>query len=88
MGAKLLCAQLEGASLKNCNFEDPAGSRANMEGMKILLILSSHILSLKSCGLSKKCVIIVFMVRQISMLLLVHTMHRKVPSTEESCFII
>ena len=32
MGAKLLCAQLEGASMRGCNFEDPAGSRANMEG--------------------------------------------------------
>ena len=32
MGIKLLCAQLEGASMRGCNFEDPAGSRANMEG--------------------------------------------------------
>lgn len=29
----MLCANLEGASLRGCNFEDPAGSRANMEGM-------------------------------------------------------
>ena len=28
----MLCVNLEGASLKGCNFEDPAGSRANMEG--------------------------------------------------------
>jgi uncharacterized protein YjbI with pentapeptide repeats len=28
----MLCANLEGASLRGCNFEDPAGSRANMEG--------------------------------------------------------
>lgn len=28
----MLCANLEGANLKSCNFEDPAGSRANMEG--------------------------------------------------------
>lgn len=44
MGAKLLCAQLEGASLKGCNFEDPAGSRANMEGkiewFKVFIIMT------------------------------------------------
>lgn len=28
----MLCANMEGTSLKGCNFEDPAGSRANMEG--------------------------------------------------------
>lgn len=32
LGVKMLCATLEGASLRSCNFEDPAGSRANMEG--------------------------------------------------------
>ena len=32
LGVKMLCVNLEGASLKGCNFEDPAGSRANMEG--------------------------------------------------------
>jgi len=32
MAVKLVCAQLEGASMKGCNFEDPSGSRANMEG--------------------------------------------------------
>lgn len=35
MGAKLLCTQLEKASMKGCNFEDPAGSRSNMEGENI-----------------------------------------------------
>lgn len=28
----MLCANMEGTSLKGCNFEDPAGTRANMEG--------------------------------------------------------
>jgi len=31
-GAKMVCAVCEGASMKGCNFEDPAGSRTNMEG--------------------------------------------------------
>lgn len=26
---------MEGASLRGCNFEDPAGTKANLEGMKI-----------------------------------------------------
>lgn len=28
----MLCANLEGANLRSCNMEDPAGNRANMEG--------------------------------------------------------
>lgn len=32
LGVKMLCANLEGANLRACNFEDPAGTRANMEG--------------------------------------------------------
>ena len=36
MGVKLLCTQLEKASMKGCNFEDPAGSRSNMEGEESL----------------------------------------------------
>ncbi len=32
LGVKMLCANLEGASLQRCYFEDPAGSHANMEG--------------------------------------------------------
>ena len=32
LGARMLCANLEGASLKGCNFDDPAGSNAIMEG--------------------------------------------------------
>ncbi|KAL5021287.1 hypothetical protein ScPMuIL_000442, partial [Solemya velum] len=31
LGVKMLCANLEAASLRGCNFEDPAGSRANLE---------------------------------------------------------
>ena len=26
---------MEGASLRGCNFEDPAGTRANLEGMNM-----------------------------------------------------
>ncbi|KAK6174537.1 hypothetical protein SNE40_017793 [Patella caerulea] len=44
LGVKMLCANLEGSSLKGCNFEDPAGSRANMEGahMKSVNLEGSH----------------------------------------------
>lgn len=35
LGVKGLCANMESASLKNCNFKDPAGSRANMEGVNL-----------------------------------------------------
>ncbi|XP_071441983.1 BTB/POZ domain-containing protein KCTD9 [Hetaerina americana] len=35
LGVKMLCANLEGASLRSCNFEDPAGSRANMESVNL-----------------------------------------------------
>lgn len=31
-GVKMLCTNAEGASLKGCNFEDPAGIKANLEG--------------------------------------------------------
>ena len=34
-GVKMLCANLEGASLVSCNFDDPAGSAANMEGVNL-----------------------------------------------------
>ncbi|NXU98640.1 KCTD9 protein, partial [Cettia cetti] len=34
-GVKMLCSNAEGASLKGCNFEDPSGLKANLEG-KIL----------------------------------------------------
>lgn len=33
----MLCANMEGTSLRGCNFEDPAGSRANMEGKDIVV---------------------------------------------------
>lgn len=35
LGVKMLCANLEGASMRKCNFEDPAGKHANMEGQCI-----------------------------------------------------
>lgn len=35
LGVKSLCANMECAQLKSCNFEDPAGSRANMEGVNL-----------------------------------------------------
>lgn len=35
LGVKSVCANMESASLKNCNFKDPAGSRANMEGVNL-----------------------------------------------------
>lgn len=28
----MLCTNAEGASLKGCNFEDPSGLKANLEG--------------------------------------------------------
>lgn len=37
LGVRMLCATLEGASLRGSNFEDPAGSRANMEGIGAIL---------------------------------------------------
>uniref|UniRef100_T1JJI6 KHA domain-containing protein n=1 Tax=Strigamia maritima TaxID=126957 RepID=T1JJI6_STRMM len=35
MGVKMLCANLELSNMLSCNFEDPAGSRANMEGVNL-----------------------------------------------------
>ena len=32
IGVKMLCANLEATSMRGCYFEDPAGTRANMEG--------------------------------------------------------
>uniref|UniRef100_A0A8C1BPW6 BTB/POZ domain-containing protein KCTD9 n=2 Tax=Cyprinus carpio TaxID=7962 RepID=A0A8C1BPW6_CYPCA len=34
-GVKMLCTNAEGASLKGCNFEDPAGLKANLEGANL-----------------------------------------------------
>lgn len=34
-GVKSVCANMESASLKDCNFKDPAGSKANMEGVNL-----------------------------------------------------
>ncbi|KAL3268758.1 hypothetical protein HHI36_007859 [Cryptolaemus montrouzieri] len=35
LGVKGLCANMEGASMKNCNFKDPGGIRSNMEGVNL-----------------------------------------------------
>ncbi|XP_053574088.1 BTB/POZ domain-containing protein KCTD9 [Bombina bombina] len=35
MGVKMLCSNAEGASLKGCNFEDPSGLKANLEGANL-----------------------------------------------------
>nr|XP_018905383.1 PREDICTED: BTB/POZ domain-containing protein KCTD9 [Bemisia tabaci] len=35
LGVRMLCANLESANLRGCYFEDPAGSRANMEGVNL-----------------------------------------------------
>ena len=32
LGVMMLCSNAEGASLRGCNFEDPAGVKANLEG--------------------------------------------------------
>uniref|UniRef100_A0A4W4H893 BTB/POZ domain-containing protein KCTD9 n=1 Tax=Electrophorus electricus TaxID=8005 RepID=A0A4W4H893_ELEEL len=34
-GVKMLCTNAEGASLRGCNFEDPAGLKANLEGANL-----------------------------------------------------
>lgn len=34
-GVKMLCSNAEGASLRGCNFEDPSGLKANLEGIYI-----------------------------------------------------
>ncbi|XP_029459964.1 BTB/POZ domain-containing protein KCTD9 isoform X4 [Rhinatrema bivittatum] len=34
-GVKMLCSNAEGASLKGCNFEDPSGLKANLEGANL-----------------------------------------------------
>ncbi|KAK9889721.1 hypothetical protein WA026_007102 [Henosepilachna vigintioctopunctata] len=35
LGVKGLCANMEGVSMKNCNFNDPSGTRSNMEGVNL-----------------------------------------------------
>lgn len=44
IGVKMLCANLEATSMRGCYFEDPAGTRANMEGalMKNVDLEGSH----------------------------------------------
>lgn len=41
-GVKMLCTNAEGASLRGCNFEDPAGIKANLEGEASDLISLDH----------------------------------------------
>lgn len=36
-GVKMLCTHAEGASLRGCNFEDPSGLKANLEGRSVWL---------------------------------------------------
>lgn len=40
-GVKMLCTNAEGASLRGCNFEDPAGIKANLEGEAADLVISN-----------------------------------------------
>ena len=35
VNVRMVCSNLEGCSLQNCNFEDPAGSVALMEGCNL-----------------------------------------------------
>lgn len=48
-GVKMVLANLEGASLRGCNFEDPAGSKANMEG-ESLYTMFGFIILVQGCG--------------------------------------
>ena len=43
LGVRMVCSNLEKASLLNCNFEDPAGSVALMEGWLIHKIMIKNI---------------------------------------------
>lgn len=36
----MLCSNAEGASLRLCNFEDPSGLKANLEGKDLLPTLA------------------------------------------------
>lgn len=42
-GVKMLCSNAEGASLKLCNFEDPSGLKANLEGKSLSVITFSKV---------------------------------------------
>lgn len=39
----MLCSNAEGASLKQCNFEDPSGLKANLEGEILPIITFSKV---------------------------------------------
>lgn len=39
----MLCSNAEGASLKLCNFEDPSGLKANLEGKLLSIITLSKV---------------------------------------------
>lgn len=66
----MLCSNAEGASLKGCNFEDPSGLKANLEGKKFLPVRCSVETEPCACksvwpvkGLAVVCTIHVFMRR-------------------------
>lgn len=44
-GVKMLCSNAEGASLKGCNFEDPSGLKANLEGNPSQLFITVEAVS-------------------------------------------
>lgn len=46
-GVKMLCSNAEGASLKGCNFEDPSGLKANLEGKNPANIIHCLVLIIK-----------------------------------------
>jgi len=39
----MLCSNAEGASLKGCNFEDPSGLKANLEGTLSKFLIKERI---------------------------------------------
>lgn len=55
-GVKMLCTNAEGASLRGCNFEDPAGIKANLEGEEFDHSLSDCRWSFRH---SSECVLVV-----------------------------
>lgn len=44
-GVKMLCSNAEGASLKGCNFEDPSGLKANLEGNPSQFLMNVEVVS-------------------------------------------
>ena len=62
LGVRMVCSNLEKACLQNCNFEDPAGSVALMEGLTHIVcpcgpsIQSIHEKKIKHIKISVTCV--------------------------------